>query len=304
MDAAYIVTVIIGVSSIVVAVCFLAKARDFRKKEKILRAARMNYTRQIEVLRSQLSERVKSLETMVDNLSLSNKELSRLNDIKSEFMSVVAHDLRQPLTSIQGYTSVLINENSDKDDQKILDNIIKATSNINHLMSDLVDASVLESGKLQVAFKEFNYNQLVEDIFNQFKVIAEQKNINLTKIDYPVPIMLSADKFRINQVLSNILNNAIKFTNEGGNIEIRYIKEGLQLFTMVLDDGIGVSPIERAKVFQKFRQSEYLDSEHKKLGWGLGLSIAEDVIKAHGGIIGVDSAGLKKGSAFWFLLPL
>lgn len=144
----------------------------------------------------------------------------------------------------------------------------------------------------------------MEDIYNQYGIIARQKNIIFRTIEFPVQISVIADRFRIGQVISNLVNNAFKFTPEGGVVEIRYLKEQNHIRVMIIDSGTGLIHLERVKIFEKFQQSEALAEDLRKLGWGLGLSIAQDIIEAHNGAIGADSAGLGKGSVFWFAIPL
>lgn len=275
-----------------------------KRRERALSSAHSKYIEQIETLRTHLVKKVKVLEDTVESLSYSNKELTRLNDIKSKFMSIVAHDLKQPLTSVQGYASMLSEEIQNPADKKVLDNIIKSTDNINRLMNDLLDAAMMQTGKLQISTKEFVFNELVEDIYNQYGIIARQKNIIFRTIEFPVQISVIADRFRIGQVISNLVNNAFKFTPEGGVVEIRYLKEQNHIRVMIIDSGTGLIHLERVKIFEKFQQSEALAEDLRKLGWGLGLSIAQDIIEAHNGAIGADSAGLGKGSVFWFAIPL
>ena len=115
--------------------------------------------------------------------------------------------------------------------------------------------------------------------------------------------MVVADRFRISQVINNLLGNAIKFSPQGGRIEARFYVDNGQLTFQLTDNGPGVIHSEKEKIFQKFHQSD-VDRTAKKQGWGLGLSIAQEIIEAHGGEIGVESAGLGQGSTFWFTLPL
>jgi signal transduction histidine kinase len=282
----------------------LVKVYDLKKREEALADAHKKHMREVEAVTRQLNEKAKTLETMVQRLSFDNAELTRLNDMKSKFMSMVAHDLKQPLTSIQGYTSVLAEETAEGVSKKILDNVAKSASNMTYLVNDLVDASMLSTGHFKMIMKKFNYNELIEDIYNQYRVIAVNKNITFRFFELPLPIEVEADKLRITQVISNLLNNAFKFTPSGGLIEIRYFTEGDFLRTFIRDNGTGIVNIDRVKVFEKFEQSEFMEEEYKNMGWGLGLSISYDIIQAHHGMIETDSAGPGRGSLFWFSIPL
>jgi len=285
---------------------WLARRIAMRKFKRDVLKTEHDYQQQISDLQMQLSGKVNMLEGMVEKLKLSNQELSRLSDIRSKFMSIVAHDLRQPLTSIQGFTSVLMMDpqSSANSDQAALNNILKATENMNLLMGDLMDISMIESGKFKMDFKEFDFNQLLEDVYILQQVNAQKKGIFLRRYAHPHDVLVYADRFRISQVLNNLLGNAIKFTPQGGQIFVRYFVEDDWLICYVQDDGPGIAHHEQAKIFQKFHQSDNNDRLARKQGWGLGLSIAQEIINAHKGEIGVISAGLGQGSMFWFRIPV
>ena len=279
-----------------------------KKMNRTILKAEHNYQQQIANLQMQLSGKVNMLESMVEKLRLSNQELNRLNDIRSKFMSIAAHDLRQPLSAIQGFTSVLMMDrnttgNAGNSDQAALNNILKATDNMNMLMADLIDISRIESGQFSMDKQPFSFNALLADVMALQNVGAQKKGIYLQKCDYPTDVMVVADRFRISQVINNLLGNAIKFSPQGGRIEARFYVDNGQLTFQLTDNGPGVIHSEKEKIFQKFHQSD-VDRTAKKQGWGLGLSIAQEIIEAHGGEIGVESAGLGQGSTFWFTLPL
>ncbi len=280
-----------------------------KKMNRTIMKAEHNYQQQISNLQMQLSGKVNMLEGMVEKLRLSNQELNRLNDIRSKFMSIAAHDLRQPLSAIQGFTSVLMmdrnttNNAGGSSDQVALNNILKATDNMNMLMADLIDISRIESGQFTMDKQPFNFNALLTDVVALQNVGAQKKGICLQKCEYPTEVTVTADRFRISQVVNNLLGNAIKFAPQGGRIEARFYVQDGQLTFKLTDNGPGVLHSEKEKIFQKFHQSD-VDRTAKKQGWGLGLSIAQEIIEAHGGEIGVESAGLGQGSTFWFTLPL
>ncbi len=285
---------------------WITKKFVLKKMNRTIMKAEHNYQQQIASLQQQLSGKVGILEGMVEKLRLSNQELSRLNEIRSKFMSIVAHDLRQPLSSIQGFTSVLMMDNPQgggNNDQIALNNIIKATDNMNLLMADLMDISMIESGKFKMDFKNFTFNALVTDVVALQTVNAQKKGIFLITYDYPAEITVYADRFRVSQVINNLLGNSIKFAPQGGRVEVRYYTRGNSLVFCVSDNGPGISHGEKEKIFQKFHQADN-DRNVKKQGWGLGLSIAQEIVNAHNGYMGVESAGLGQGASFWFEMPL
>ncbi|MBP5429468.1 MAG: HAMP domain-containing histidine kinase [Elusimicrobiaceae bacterium] len=279
-----------------------------RKMNRTIMKAEHNYQQQIANLQMQLSGKVNMLESMVEKLRLSNQELNRLNEIRSKFMSIAAHDLRQPLSAIQGFTSVLIMDRNTtngggNNDQKALNNILKATDNMNMLMADLIDISRIESGQFKMDKQAFNFNALLNDVVALQNVSAQKKGIFLQKYEYPQEVTVVADRFRISQVINNLMGNAIKFAPQGGRVEARFYVQDNWLTFKLIDNGPGVLHSEKDKIFQKFHQSD-VDRTAKKQGWGLGLSIAQEIVQAHGGEIGVESAGLGQGATFWFTIPL
>ncbi|MBR3632646.1 MAG: HAMP domain-containing histidine kinase [Elusimicrobiaceae bacterium] len=302
----YLVYYIVLTTILILLTYWISRRVYLRKMKRAVMKAEHNYQQQVAALQMQLSGKVNMLEGMVEKLKLSNQELNRLSEIRSKFMSIVAHDLRQPLTSIQGFTSVLMMDSPQGEgnsEQIALNNILKATDNMNQLMADLMDISMIESGKFNMDFKEFNFNQLLDDVHALQQVNAQKKGIFLVKYAYPTDVLVYADRFRISQVLNNLLGNAIKFSPQGGRIAVEYVIENGWLLCAVQDEGPGIAPDEQVKIFQKFHQSEH-DHTARKQGWGLGLSIAQEIVNAHQGEIGVSSAGLGQGATFWFRIPI
>ncbi len=300
-----VVYIIIIALSLSLVTYWITKKFVLRKMNRTIMKAEHNYQQQIASLQMQLSGKVTVLEGMVNKLRLSNQELTRLNEIRSKFMSIVAHDLRQPLSSIQGFASVLMMDGPQGDgnnDQIALNNILKATDNMNMLMADLMDISMIESGRFKMDGEAFTFNTLVSDVVMLQTVNAQKKGIFLQKYDFPKDITITADRFRLSQVLSNLIGNAIKFAPQGGRVEVSYYDDDKNLTCRVSDNGPGILHTEKEKIFQKFHQSDN-DRTLKKQGWGLGLSIAQEIVHAHGGEIGVESAGLGQGTMFWFTLP-
>ena len=173
---------------------------------------------------------------------------------------------------------------------------------MNMLMADLMDISMMESGRFKMDGQAFVFNTLVDDVVTLQTVNAQKKGIFLQKYSYPVNISIVADRFRLSQVLSNLIGNAIKFAPQGGRVEVSFYEENDTLTCRVSDNGPGILHTEKEKIFLKFHQSDN-DRNLKKQGWGLGLSIAQEIIHAHGGEIGVESAGLGQGAMFWFRIP-
>lgn len=252
---------------------------------------------------SDLSKRLKALMKNFSDITQQKNDLERINEMRSQFVSATAHDLKQPITLINGYSS-LLRENLNQENSKLLDNIDKAANTIERLTRDLGDVSISEYGTMKLSRSKFIFNDFIEEIFKQYKSAAAQKKIFLLLTPYPEPIEINADRFRLEQVLSNLLSNALKFTMQDGTVEIRYTLEENKIKIFVKDDGLGITSTDKIKIFDKFQQSDFIDDNFKQQGWGLGLAIAKEIVNAHGGQIGVESAGRATGSTFWIILPL
>jgi signal transduction histidine kinase len=186
------------------------------------------------------------------------------------------------------------------------ESLIKTSKSIQHsidqmmaLISNLLDSSKMESGTFTVTKKEENIIEIISSVVEMMKMIAEAKRIQMEmNIQTDMP-MVSCEANRITQVISNLLGNAIKFSNDGGKIIITAIEQNRQCIISVSDTGPGIAEEEISKVFDKFWQAD----KTKKLGSGLGLAIAKGIVEAHGGHIWVDSEQ-GAGSTFTMTIPL
>ena len=253
---------------------------------------------------SQVAKRKAELEKLSFKLQDSNDELERLNSMKSKFLSMAVHDVRTPLASIKGFGEMLSRQQLDGTQKKYVDYIVRGTDQINRLMSDLTDLAVIEAGKLRLEKKPFSLPQMLQDIVPAIEILAKQAGVVFVSPTAPPEIEVVGDRFRLMQALMNFLNNAVKFTPKEGRVDLVAKVVGRTLILQVKDNGPGIHPNERKKVFEKFYQSQFGDMKNKKKGWGLGLAIATEIVRGHQGEIGVDSAGLGKGSTFWYRVPL
>lgn len=236
-----------------------------------------------------------------------------LQRLREQFEAMVVHELRSPLTNIRGIADSLLRETSPLEgspdehrggalepDQVIkpLDTIKQQSSDMLELVNDLLDVSKLESGKFTVTKRPENLPEIIEQVINNNQTRARDKNIEL-KSDFQGSLNnIPMDSFRIRQVLTNLVNNAIKFTDTGSvTVSARRNDDGARV--AVVDTGPGITNENKIKLFNKFIQFEQSRSQS---GTGLGLVISKGIIEAHGGQIGVDSEP-GQGSKFWFTLP-
>ncbi|MGO9951066.1 MAG: ATP-binding protein [Dissulfurispiraceae bacterium] len=256
----------------------------------------------------QIGERFNSMMEMLEvahmKLEKTNKELIELNLLKNKFLGIAAHDLRNPLSSISGLTEVLLTTAFGPltDDQKEYLTIINTTSNeMLFLVNDLLDVSVIESGKLELDVQPCSLTKLLLDRIRLSSVIAEKKGIVISYEAEDLP-EVPFDSKRIAQVIDNLIGNAIKFSPSGSKIKVKSFRHGKLVSVSISDTGAGIPDEERSKLFNEFQPLSVKPTNNEK-STGLGLSIVKKIIDAHKGIMEVQSqVGL--GSTFIFKLPL
>ncbi|MCP4403317.1 MAG: response regulator [bacterium] len=249
----------------------------------------------------------------VDNISLYQQELKarerleELNKLKDDFVAIVSHDLRSPLTAILGASEILLSDEYmdpplPEDQRELVVNIQDMGEQQLHLVNDLLDLAKIESGKLELHPTVTHLGSVVTQCYNTLKVLAENKNISLkTGIVGQIPkIMLDVPK--INQVINNLVSNAIKFTAAGGEVTIQVEKDDEFVKISVTDTGEGIKPEELQLLFNKFQQLKAHGTGGER-GTGLGLSICKNLVELHEGKIWAESQpGV--GSTFAFTLPM
>lgn len=254
-----------------------------------------------------------TLEKEVENRTESLKEAllkaQNSDKVKSTFLANMSHEIRTPLNSIIGFSELLTN-NSDIDEsaKKYSSIIEESAKSLLTIINDILDISKIESGNFDINVRQTNIYEVCKNVFELFSNKADDKKIDFTfNINKDIPTCLLSDGIRIRQVLSNLINNAIKFTPENGKIDfkISYLQEKdnlVKLRFLVKDNGIGIPSNNLANIFEPFIQVDN-ESNRKYEGTGLGLSISSHIIKLLGSKIEVSSE-VDIGSSFWFDLEL
>jgi signal transduction histidine kinase len=250
---------------------------------------------------------VKLLESQKQSLSEANIELKKLNELKSQFLASVSHELMTPLTSLKGYIDYMYKEKLGPLNEGQKRGLEVAKRNLDRLNSqilNLIDFSSFESGKFELSITPFHIKGAVQEAVTNLDAKFAEKEIKYEEeIPESVPPVI-ADRERIIQVLENLIANAVKFTNPGGNISIDCAtmngSSAGKIEICVSDSGMGISHEMKKKVFDKFFQ---IDPKSKLKGLGLGLSIVKSIVDAHQESITVESAK-GKGSRFCFTLPI
>lgn len=262
------------------------------------------YMAQAAVAKTRLARNHRQLQTLAHKLDLSAQELGRLNEMKSKFLSMAVHDIRSPLAVIRGFSSVLSGKMPGEKEKTQFGNIITAADQMNRLISDLTDLAMIEAGKLAMQPAPFDLRLIAADVVPGIRLRCAEKGVELVFEEPDRPIPVNGDRFRLAQVLMNLLGNALKFTPSGGVVELRLALEGARAAVYVKDSGFGIHPDETRKVFEKFYQAVHQkDANLRRQGWGLGLAISSEIIQAHKGEIGAASPGLGRGSTFHYRIP-
>ncbi len=229
-------------------------------------------------------------------------EIRRLERMRSDFVANVSHELKTPLTSIKGFVETLLEGAlSDKENSyNFLTIIQNHTERLNSLINDLLDLSYIESKEIALRIEEFKTKALLDEVLSAFKSQLHKKSIEVFN-DLSSGLAVRADKDRIEQVLVNLIDNAIKFNREKGFIKI-YTEELKDKMKIIVEDsGSGIPAKDIPRIFERFYRVDKARSRELG-GTGLGLSIVKHIVELHGGSVGVESTeGL--GSKFWFTLP-
>ncbi len=239
-----------------------------------------------------------------EDLLKAKEKAEESDQLKTAFLQNLSHEIRTPMNGIVGFTQLLkegVGELENK--QYYLDMIEKSGDRLMNLITDLVDISKIETGHITVNIKEFDINAMFEELYALYKELADEKDITLSVKDAPPEdkVLITTDKSKVYQILSKLLNNAIKFTQKG-EVSFGFSLKNNQVEFFVKDTGIGIKPEIQGKIFERFRQGDTSISRGYE-GAGLGLSITKSFIDKLGGKIWVESEP-HKGSTFRFSLPL
>lgn len=230
------------------------------------------------------------------------KEVDRL---KSEFIAQVSHELRTPLTSIKGYIDNLRDGIAGALEGKQLDYLDRMSKNADHLVrliDDLLDVSQIESGRLKLNLMTLSMHDLIEEVVNGLRTIATEKQIEVEISKNVEGSTIRGDYAKLQRVVSNLLENALKFTPPNGRITVNLRRDERFLKTSIHDTGIGIPPEKRSRIFERFYRIEP-EASPKVKGTGLGLYIVKSLIEMHGGQVSVNSK-VGEGSEFSFTLPI
>jgi signal transduction histidine kinase len=239
----------------------------------------------------------------IENASLYEK-IAAANKAKSEFISIVTHELRLPMTSIKGYTDLMMSGmvgELNEQQMQFMSVIKRNLGRMSVLVSDLSDINRIESGRMAFEMSAFEIRDVVEDVVDSLQERIANREQTLHVDIEPEVTAVYADPRRVNQILTNLLSNANKYTPDGGRIQIHISQENGRALIAVTDNGLGISAENQAQLFTQFFRAED-EAVREQAGWGLGLSIVKKMVEAQGGDIWFNST-LGEGSTFAFTVP-
>ncbi|HEY9777723.1 MAG TPA: ATP-binding protein [Planktothrix sp.] len=263
----------------------------------------VNLYGEVKNLNSSLEEKV-TLRT--SELAAARDDAVRANELKTQFVANISHEIRTPMSGILGLSELLVNE-TDGESKQTAEYVHKCALNLMSLVNDLLDMSKLETGNFEVVKETFHIDQIIDDVLTGFYISATKKNLKLNQnIDKAVLGAVSGAGSRIRQVLQNLVQNAIKFTDKGF-VEIivqqQRCDENLSYVKFsVRDTGLGIAEEDQQKLFKLFVQVDG-STTRRHGGTGLGLALSQRLVQLMGGSIGVESSP-GNGSTFWFIVPL
>jgi two-component system phosphate regulon sensor histidine kinase PhoR len=231
-------------------------------------------------------------------------ELRKLENVRREFVANVSHELKTPLTSIKGYVETLLDGamNDPKHSKDFLETIQEHTANLSRLIDDVLDLSAIEAERVAYRMEPVALNDIVERIVKALGPMAKAKKVTIVKdLGEDLP-KVRADREKLAQVVMNLIDNAIKFNQSGGEVRVSAHTNGKELLIRVSDTGRGIAAQDLPRVFERFYRGNK-DRSHEIPGTGLGLAIVKHLVEAHGGTVSAKSA-TGQGSTFEFTLPL
>jgi len=239
---------------------------------------------------------------IVGNLKRDITKFEKLERVRSEFLANVSHELRTPIFSIQGFIETLIDGAIDdpKVNREFLQKAYEHSERLNNLLNDLIEISRIESGEMRMSFRYFDITNFLKNVIEEVLQKAEKKSLEIVQCMNSNEVLVLGDKERLRQVLYNLIDNSVKYTDAGGKIEIGFDELPNSVRVFVRDNGTGIGEEHLSRIFERFYRVDK-DRSRSVGGTGLGLAIVKHIVEAHNSKVEVKSE-LGKGSEFSFSL--
>jgi len=252
---------------------------------------------------AELQSQIEARSRLLASEKLARAEAERANRLKDEFLATISHELRNPLNAIMGWAHMMrLGKLTPANAERAVETIYRNAKSQAQLVADLLDVSRIISGKLRLDVRQIDLIYIVNAAIDSIRPAADAKGIRLQTILDPAAGPISGDADRLQQIVWNLLTNAVKFTPKGGTIQVRVQRIDSHVEIIVSDSGVGISQEFLPYVFDRFRQAD-ASSTRIHGGLGLGLSIVRQLVDLHGGTVSVQSEGEGKGATFTITLP-
>jgi len=304
---------VVGISSFVISfflVFYAIELLVFREVNKMYKTIHKLKIRDFNISRKSIIKNTNPFKKLNDEIFVyvarkqkEIDELKRLELFRREFLADVSHELKTPIFAAQGFIHTLID--GAVDDEKVRDKFLakaaRSLDGLDALVKDLVALSQLETGEVRMNFERVDLAHVTQDIFEQLEKIAHAKNTSLQlKSSHAGPIWVKADVQRITQVMTNLIENAVKYGNENGRVQVNFEDDKKSILVSIRDDGPGIPPEHLSRIFERFYRVEKSRSKDRG-GTGLGLAIVKHILNAHKAKISVMSK-VDRGTTFRFKL--